>query len=173
MHDEEQAARRAMRIALGVAMGLLNDREEAADVAQNVALDVLRSLDQLREPAAFDAWVRKIAVRHALRARDTQRRFASDTTRRSSSDSEVAAKSIDHDLLVAGRMALAEALAALPSRQAAALVLRYVLDLTDRQIADALGCRRSTANSLLSRGRESLRQVDALKELADAMEMTQ
>lgn len=38
-----------------------------------------------------------------------------------------------------------------------ALVLRYVHDLNDREIAAALGCRRGTANALLSRGRAGLR----------------
>jgi RNA polymerase sigma-70 factor (ECF subfamily) len=69
MDDREDAARRAMKIAMGIAMATLGNREDAADVAQDVAIDVLRSLGRLRDPAAFDAWVRKIAVRHVMRAR--------------------------------------------------------------------------------------------------------
>jgi RNA polymerase sigma factor (sigma-70 family) len=53
---------------------------------------------------------------------------------------------------------LSDALAALPWRQQAALVLRYHLDLPEAQIADALGCRPSTVRSLVKRGLETLRQ---------------
>ena len=47
----------------------------------------------------------------------------------------------------------------LPPRQRAALTLRYVHDLPDDAIARALGCRPATVRSLLSRGREALRET--------------
>ena len=50
-------------------------------------------------------------------------------------------------------------LAGLPARQRAALTLRYVHDLPDEAIAKALGCRPATVRSLLSRGREALRET--------------
>ena len=142
-----------------IAMAVLGNRDDAADVAQDVALDVLRSLNRLRDPAAFDAWVRRIAVRHAMRARRRSPALALQAE-------EVGA--IDRDLVIASRAALTRALAELPPRQAIALVLRYVHDLTDREIADALGCRRGTANALLSRGRAALREVAELQELMEA-----
>jgi len=49
------------------------------------------------------------------------------------------------------------ALAALPPRQRAAITLRYVEDLSERDIAAALKCRPGTVKSLLSRGRDTLR----------------
>jgi RNA polymerase sigma factor (sigma-70 family) len=148
-----------MKIAMGIAMAVLGNREDAADVAQDVALDVLRSLGRLREPAAFDAWVRKIAVRHAVRAR--RRRTAVGSV-------PEPVMSDERDMVIASRAALSRALADLPPRQAIALVLRYVHDLTDREIAAALGCRRGTANALLSRGRAALREVAELQELMEA-----
>ena len=47
----------------------------------------------------------------------------------------------------------------LPPRQRAALTLRYVHDLPDDAIARALGCRPATVRSLLSRGRDALRET--------------
>jgi RNA polymerase sigma factor (sigma-70 family) len=76
-------------------------------------------------------------------------------------------ESDDRDLVIASRAALTRALADLPPRQAIALVLRYVHDLTDREIAVALGCRRGTANALLSRGRAAVREVAELQELME------
>jgi RNA polymerase sigma-70 factor (sigma-E family) len=46
---------------------------------------------------------------------------------------------------------LADAVAALPFRQRAVIVLRYHLDLSEVEIADALGCRPGTVKSLASR----------------------
>lgn len=46
---------------------------------------------------------------------------------------------------------LADALAALPYRQRAVLVLRYYTDLPEAEIAEAIGCRPGTVKSLASR----------------------
>jgi RNA polymerase sigma factor (sigma-70 family) len=51
---------------------------------------------------------------------------------------------------------LADAVATLPFRQRAAIVLRYHVGLTEREIADALGCRPGTVKSLASRGLSTL-----------------
>jgi len=53
---------------------------------------------------------------------------------------------------------LADAVAALPYRQRAVLVLRYHEDLSEAEIADALGCRPGTVKSLASRALASLKK---------------
>jgi RNA polymerase sigma-70 factor (sigma-E family) len=58
---------------------------------------------------------------------------------------------------VADREQVRRALATLPDRQRAAVVLRYYYDYPDQQIADALGCRIGTARSLISRALAGLR----------------
>ncbi len=52
-----------------------------------------------------------------------------------------------------------DALAQLPPRRRAALVLRYYQDLSEAEIADVLGCRRGTVKSLTHRGLAQLRSV--------------
>jgi RNA polymerase sigma-70 factor (sigma-E family) len=54
---------------------------------------------------------------------------------------------------------LEDALAALPARQRAAVVLRYYGDLPDADIARALRCREGTVRSLVSRALADLRKV--------------
>ena len=58
---------------------------------------------------------------------------------------------------VAVEHAVVALLARLPHRQRAALVLRYYDDQSEAAIAEALGCRRGTVKSLLSRGLSALR----------------
>jgi RNA polymerase sigma-70 factor (sigma-E family) len=54
---------------------------------------------------------------------------------------------------------LLDAVDALPFRQRAVLVLRYYHGLSEREIADALGCRPGTVKSLASRALGQLRTV--------------
>jgi RNA polymerase sigma-70 factor (sigma-E family) len=59
------------------------------------------------------------------------------------------------------RQALVEALAALPPRQRAVLVLRYWEQLTEAEAAEVLGCSVGTVKSTASRGLARLREVTA------------
>jgi RNA polymerase sigma-70 factor (sigma-E family) len=52
-----------------------------------------------------------------------------------------------------------DALAGLPYRQRAALVLRYWEDRPEADIAEFLGCRPATVRSLVHRGLRTLREV--------------
>ena len=56
------------------------------------------------------------------------------------------------------RDAALRALATLPPRQRAVLVLRYYLDMSEIDIADALGCSTGTVKSSAARGLRSLRE---------------
>ena len=64
--SDEQVAGRALRVARRTALGVLGDPEAAADIAQDVAITALRRAGSLRDPAALDAWLHRIAVRAAI-----------------------------------------------------------------------------------------------------------
>jgi RNA polymerase sigma factor (sigma-70 family) len=167
----ELLARRACRLALRTAAAIMQSRDEAADVAQDVAVDVLSSLGKLRDADAFDAWVHRITVRHALRALKRRRGARAAETSLAlvaEADEPLASPGPDQVALLSARSALAAALAELPPRQRLALSLRYVHDLSDAEVAAALGCRVGTAHSLLSRGRAGLRASPLLADLAPA-----
>jgi RNA polymerase sigma factor (sigma-70 family) len=164
----EVLARRASGLALRTAAAVMGDRAEAADVAQDVAVDVLGSLGKLREPEAFDGWVHRITVRHALRRLRRRRRAGRVETPLALllEDEQPAAAECDRDAVLAARKALAAAFAVLSPKQRLALVLRYVHDLSDAEIATALGCRTGTVHALLSRARKALRYDPQLAEIA-------
>ena len=65
----------------------------------------------------------------------------------------------DQSDAVAERDFLMRALAALPPRQRTVLVLRYFNDLSESEIADALGCSVGTVKSQISRGLARLRDI--------------
>jgi RNA polymerase sigma-70 factor (ECF subfamily) len=165
----EALARRATRLALRTSAALLESREEISDIAQDVAVDALRSLGKLRDPEAFDAWVHRITVRHAMRRLKRRRRARQAETPLAllaETAEPTAPEGTDPDALLAARQALATALTGLPPRQRLALALRYVHDLSDAEIAAALDCREGTVHALLSRGRQALRHDQRLAEVA-------
>ena len=65
----------------------------------------------------------------------------------------------DQSDAVAERDFLMRALATLPPRQRTVLVLRYFNDLSEAEIADALGCSVGTVKSQVSRGLARLRDI--------------
>jgi len=166
----EMLVRRVGRIALPLAVAVLHDRDAAGEVSQDVAVEVLRGLRKLRDPGRFDAWVRRIAVRQTLRAARARRlRRSSEVSlenRGSDREPRVGSEPDEAADALALRAALRVALADVPPRQRVALALRYVHDLSEVEVAHALGCQPGTAASLLSRGRRLLRQHEALAELS-------
>jgi RNA polymerase sigma-70 factor, ECF subfamily len=165
----EALARRATRLALRTAAAILESREEVSDIAQDVAVDALRSLGKLRDPAAFDAWVHRITVRHTmrrLRRRRRARQVETPLALLAEAAEPAVPQAADPDALIAARQALGAALGELPARQRLALALRYVHDLADAEIAAALDCREGTVHALLSRGRRTLRHDPRLAEVA-------
>jgi RNA polymerase sigma-70 factor (sigma-E family) len=99
-----------------------------------------------------DAYVRAILVREFL-----QERRASWTRRVSLTDRplEGPATVPDHEPAIDLRAAVA----ALPPRQRAVLVLRYFCDLNVDQAADALGCAPGTVKSQTAKALGTLRQA--------------
>jgi RNA polymerase sigma-70 factor (sigma-E family) len=74
----------------------------------------------------------------------------------------------DHAGEVADRDFLLRALAGLPPRQRAVLVLRYFCDLPEAEIADALGCSTGTVKSQASRALAKLREMtEPVSEVAE------
>ncbi|MDA0179849.1 sigma-70 family RNA polymerase sigma factor [Solirubrobacter phytolaccae] len=170
MSDTDAQALRALTLATRTAVAILGPGDQAREVAQEVAIRVLERRTQLRDPDKFDAWVHRIALRETFRAqRGTRRRRAAEATLDDTA-LELPAPATDHagqlDAAAASRLALQR----LGERERMAMVLRYVHDLPDSQIAAVLDCRRGTVNSLISRARTRLRAMPDLERLTTAGE---
>jgi RNA polymerase sigma factor (sigma-70 family) len=160
----EQVARHALRTALRVAASITGSRAAAEDIAQDTVVRALRTLERLRDPARLDGWIARTATTESLQhlRRPHTRRESSAPDPEPVAAAEPADAAFDR---IAATPELRDALARLSPRQRAALALRYLLDLDDREIADALGCRAGTVRALLSRSRSDLRADPALAAL--------
>jgi RNA polymerase sigma-70 factor (sigma-E family) len=132
---------------------LTGDRALAEDLAQDAFVRLAGRLAHLRDEGAFEAYLRRTVVnlsRSYYRRRKVERAYLERHPPATPNAEAPAADPGERD-------ALWRALAALPQRQRAALVLRFYEDLSERQIADVLRCPVGTVKSLVSRGLSTLR----------------
>ncbi|WP_245862530.1 RNA polymerase sigma factor [Phycicoccus duodecadis] len=136
---------------------LLHDEQDAEEVVQDAYVSLHRRWGRLDDPAAAAAYLRRSVVngaRSALRRRGVRQRYAAALAAErvvlalSPSDTVVAAEQRDE---------LVGALTRLPQRQREVLVLRYYLDLSEAEIADALGISPGSVKTHAHRGLAALR----------------
>lgn len=131
------------------------DEVEAEDLVQDCLLKVARRWARVRRMEQPGAYARRILVNLAIDGARGRAR------RRSELEWGVTATPIAVDPLGAldVRAELLQAIGQLPARQRAVLVLRYFNDLTEAQVAEALGCSVGTVKSSASRGLARLRET--------------
>ena len=140
--------------ALRLAYLLTGDRELAEDLAQEAFVRVARRLTGLRNADSVWWYLRRTVVNLAnshLRRRRVERAHVSRLV-----NSAAAAGVSTPDMVT--KQAVRDAIAQLPARQRAVVVLRYYEDLTDQQIASVLGCPVGSVKSSLHRAAAILRQ---------------
>ncbi|HET8599588.1 MAG TPA: SigE family RNA polymerase sigma factor [Segeticoccus sp.] len=145
---------------------LVRDQQVAEETVQDAFVAMHHRWHLLREPEQALAYLRRCVVngsRSVLRHRGVEERhlrsLPDDTRRDLGSRSTVASAeqhALDHD--TGDR--LCQALAALPRRQREVLTLRYYLDLSEAQIADALQISPGSVKVHAHRGLEALRSME-------------
>ena len=121
------------------------DRSAAEDLVQSTLVRAYVAWHRVRHEAARDGYVRRIMVRESYRRPSSSRRIL------------VEPEQPDAHGPVEDRLDLFPLLAALPRQQRAVVVLRYYEDLSERDIADALGCSPGTVKRHASRALATLR----------------
>lgn len=137
---------------LRLAYAVTRDVGRAEDVLQEAFARLWPRWSRLREEDPV-AYTRRMVVDGAISV--GRRPWRRETSTSAAADLVLAAAS-ESDR-VADRAALVQALAALPARQRAVVVLRHVEDLSEAQVADVLGCTVGTVKAQASRGLARLR----------------
>lgn len=135
---------------------MLGDRTAAEDATQETFLRLWRNAPRWRAGGArLETWLYKVAMNLCI---DTIRK------RRREAPEGVAPKSVDPapraDQILAARdrrRAVEEAIAALPARQRMAITLCHFEELSNIEAAEMLGVSVEAVESLLARGRRTLR----------------
>lgn len=142
---------------VGLAYVLSGDAETARDAAAEA---FARTYEQWRRGNVdrVEGYVRRAVVNQVnshFRRLGRQRTFE----RRRAGDARAATP---HAERAAAGDRVRRLIRQLPRRQQTAVVLRYWGDLSDTEIAEAMGCPLGTAKSLLSRGMARLREAAEL-----------
>jgi RNA polymerase sigma-70 factor (sigma-E family) len=143
---------RDMPDAVRLAALITGDPDLAQDIAHDAFLRSVGRFRHLRQPDAFEAYLRRAVVNACtshFRRRKVEAAYLRGQARYPAPVNEP-----DHGR----RDELRAALSALPQRQRAAVVLRYYADLSEQQAGEALGCSATAVRSMVARAMETLRE---------------
>jgi RNA polymerase sigma factor (sigma-70 family) len=144
----DEAFERLFLRAYRASFQIVRSREDAEDVAMDTMARALRHWDRLdREP---DGWVTRVAANRSI---DLWRR----AQRRRRHDSEGRAQVAE--ARTADDVAVRQALCKLSKRQREVVALRYFMDLSEREIAQILGCSTGSVKQHASRGLSAMRRA--------------
>lgn len=158
----EELVGRHQAVAFRVAWLVTRSTPDAEEAAQDGFVKAYRSLGRFREGAPFRPWLlaivgnearnRRVAAgrreRLALRVGEERREAVAE-----------AAEAAEAEALAAGqREELLAAVARLPERDRLVIGARFFLELNEAETAAALGIRKGTVKSRLSRALERLRK---------------
>lgn len=126
---------------------IVGDWEVAREISQDAFLQVLRHWEKVKDMDSPGGWVRRVAIRKAVRSRrrDTQGRALEHAN----------VQTLVGEPSIAG-LDVHRAVLTLPRRQRAAIVLHYFEDRPVSEIATLLGCGEVTVRTHLARGRQAL-----------------
>jgi RNA polymerase sigma-70 factor, ECF subfamily len=143
---------------------MVRNRAIAEELAQNVFMRVYRSRTTYEPTAKFTSWLFRIATHVALNWLRDRRHEANQLSLSAGlerdSERQIPDKRPTVDQLMIYEVKLEEirqAIAGLPDRQRAAVIMHKYEELEYTQIADALSCSPQTVKSLLFRAYNSLR----------------
>jgi RNA polymerase sigma factor (sigma-70 family) len=148
----EEAFRSAYPSVYRALVAVLLDAELAQDALQEAFEQGLR-----KPPPRTDAlpgWIFRVALRRARRGRRVPLPFRLDEIIGSVHEPSVLSEADS----ILDRLALGDLLRLLTERQRAVVVAHYYLDLTQQEIADALGVRRGTVGATLTQALRLLRK---------------
>jgi RNA polymerase sigma-70 factor (ECF subfamily) len=143
---------------------MVQNQPVAEELAQEVFLRVYRSRANYEPTAKFTTWLFRIATHLALNwLRDgknerAQERLDDDSGEGPSKQLPDRAPSVEHRLVFEVRLEeIRRAIAALPDKQRAAVLMHKYEEMEYSHIAKVLGCSESAVKSLLFRAYETLR----------------
>jgi RNA polymerase sigma factor (sigma-70 family) len=124
--------------------------QRSEDVFQETMLAALRSYDELRDPAAMRSWLFSIAARKAVDAH--RQRLRAPEPVADPEPPPIAGE------IEAGDEGIWHHVRSLPGKQRSAIALRYLADLSHREIAEVMGTSEDAARRNVFEGLERLRE---------------
>jgi len=141
---------------LRAAHALTGNRDDAEDLVQATLVKAYQSWDSVADPAAVDTYVQRVMINTHISV--WRRRRVDEYPTDQVPDSATADATDDSDL----QDLVQRALDRLPRRMRAAVVLRYCDDMSEPEVAAALGVSVGTVKSTVARAVAKLREDSEL-----------
>ena len=156
----DELVRRTFVDTFTLARRLTGNEEDARDVVQDAYLRAYKGLRRFREEAQFSTWLYRITANCASTTLSRRTKNSHDDL---DDETAVADERRDYDPQARAEMSLerdrvSAAVADLPPRLRAVVVLRDVYDLPHEAIAAELGISEAAAKVRLHRARKKLRE---------------
>lgn len=137
---------------LRAAHALTGNRDDAEDLVQATLVKAYQSWDSVTDPAAVDTYVRRVMINTHISVWRRRRvdEYPTDQLPESAAEDETP----DRDL----QDLVQRALDRLPRRMRAAVMLRYYDDMSEPEVAAALGVSVGTVKSTVARAVAKLRE---------------
>jgi RNA polymerase sigma-70 factor (ECF subfamily) len=154
----ESLVERHQEVAFRVAWLITRSAPDAEEAAQDGFVKAYRNLGRFRERAPFRPWLLKIVANEARNRRVAAERRERLILRAAAERPPAAARAAELEALAAGeREELLAAVGRLAERDRLVIGARFFLGLDEAETAAALGVRRGTVKSRLSRALGRLR----------------
>ena len=144
--------------AMQVALAILSNVDEAAEAVQAGFVKAYLSIEKLREPERFEIWLLRIISNTAISQRKAARRRAEAAKaadcRRQEKSSFSPAQTADSEEL---REAIRRAMLKLSKKEAKAITLFGLDDLSQEQVAEIMGCSVGAVKWHVFRARKKLK----------------
>jgi RNA polymerase sigma-70 factor (ECF subfamily) len=155
----EELVERHQAVAFRVAWLVTRSTPDAEEAAQDAFVKAYRSLGRFRAGEPFRPWLLAIVGNEARNRRVAAGRRERLTLRAEAERPVAIAEAVEAEALAAEeRQGLLAAVARLAERDRLVIGARFLLELSEAETAAALGIRRGTVKSRLSRALERLRK---------------
>lgn len=144
---------------------------ELDDLLQDIAMTLIRNIHDLRDPALFKPWLRRLSInvaKTAGRRRKARLRLVKPASNPDALD-RVQARDTDHGAAREEGRRLLDLAQRLHPDYREPLLLKCVRGMRYRQIADALGLPVTTVETRITRARRMLREEVEFEEEAATM----
>lgn len=150
---------RHLPVAFRAACLVAGSAADAEEAVQEASIKAWLALARFRQGAPFRPWLVQIAINEARNRRRSAGRRAGLALRVAAGEAGASAAPSAEDVTVGAheRRRLAAAVEALGEADQLVIAARYFLGLSEAETASALGIRRGTVKSRLSRALERLR----------------
>jgi len=153
----DQLVRLYQHRAIRLAVGILGDAEEAAEAVQAGFVKAYLGINKLKEPTRFETWLLRIISNAAISQRRTAERRKSRIRTVDCNECGKAVLPADKGIAEELKGAIQKAMSKLSKKEARAISLFGLEDLSQEQAAEIMGCSTEAVRWYVFKARKKLK----------------